>query len=168
MLSDNTLKVSAESPHDQECLDLLAQLLTELSEKYPDELRGTPLIPEELTASGAAFLVARRNGKPLGCGAIRPFEPGVAEIKRMFVVHEARGSGIGRAILRSLEAFAKKFGYRSVRLETGLKQPEAISLYQSAGYHRAPCYGPYRKNPMSVCFEKELYDSSGSEMKSEI
>ncbi len=160
MMSDNhNLNVSAESPYDKECLDLLAQLRTELSEKYPDELRGTPLIPEELTASGAAFLVARRNGKPLGCGAIRPFEPGVAEIKRMFVVHQARGSGIGRVILQSLEAFAKKFGYRSVRLETGLKQPEAISLYQSAGYHRAPCYGPYRKNPMSICFEKEL-DSS--------
>lgn len=152
----DNLIVSAESPHDKKCLDLLAQLRTELSEKYPDELRGTPLIPEGLVASGAAFLVARSNGKPVGCGAIRPFEPGVAEIKRMFVVHEARGSGIGRALLQSLETFAKKFGYRSVRLETGLKQPEAINLYQSAGYHRAPCYGPYRKNPMSVCFEKEL------------
>lgn len=153
---NNNLIVSAESPHDKECLDLLAQLRTELSEKYPDELRGTPLIPEELAAAGAAFLVARRDGKPVGCGAIRPFEPGVAEIKRMFVINEARGLGIGRAILENLETLAKNSGYRSVRLETGLKQPEAISLYQSAGYHRAPCYGPYRKNPMSVCFEKEL------------
>jgi GNAT superfamily N-acetyltransferase len=150
------LIVSAESPHDKECLDLLAQLRTELSEEYPEELRGTPLVPEELAASGAAFLVARRNGQPVGCGAIRPFEPGVAEIKRMFVVHEARGRGIGRSILENLETFAKNFGYRSVRLETGLKQPEAISLYQSAGYHRAPCYGPYRNNPISVCFEKAL------------
>lgn len=153
---NNNLVVSAESPHDKECLDLLAQLRTELSEKYPDELRGTPLIPEELAAAGSAFLVARRDGKPVGCGAIRPFEPGVAEIKRMFVINEARGLGIGRAILENLETLAKNFGYRSVRLETGLKQPEAISLYQSAGYHRAPCYGPHRKNPMSVCFEKEL------------
>jgi putative acetyltransferase len=152
----DTLIVLAESPDNQECLDLLAQLRTELSEKYPDELRGTPLIPEELAAAGAAFLVARRDGQPVGCGAIRPFEPGVAEIKRMFVVHEARGRGVGRAILKNLETFAMNFGYRSVRLETGLKQPEAISLYQSAGYRRAPCYGPYRENPMSVCFEKEL------------
>lgn len=157
MVPDNdNLMVSGESPHDKECLDLLAQLQTELSEKYPDELRGTPLIPEELTAAGAAFLVARRDGQPVGCGAIRPFEPGVAEVKRMFVVHEARGRGIGRVILEHLETFARNFGYRAVRLETGLKQPEAIGLYKSAGYHRAPCYGPYRENPMSVCFEKEL------------
>ncbi|MDQ3172774.1 MAG: GNAT family N-acetyltransferase [Acidobacteriota bacterium] len=157
MVPDNdSLIVSAESPHTKECLDLLAQLLTELSEKYPDELRGTPLIPEELAAAGAAFLVARRDGRPVGCGAIRPFKPGVAEVKRMFVVQEARGRGVGRAILENLETFATNFGYRSVRLETGLKQPEAISLYQSAGYHRAPCYGPYRENPLSVCFEKVL------------
>jgi putative acetyltransferase len=157
MVPDNdNLIVSAESPHSKECLDLLALLRTELTQKYPDELRGTPLIPEELTAAGAAFLLARRAGHPVGCGAIRPFEPGVAEVKRMFVVHQARGLGIGRVILESLETFAKNFGYRSVRLETGLKQPEAISLYQSAGYHRANCYGPYRENPMSVCFEKEL------------
>jgi len=115
-----------------------------------------PPIPEELGAAGAAFLVARRHGQPVGCGAIRPFEPGVAEGKRMFVVQEARGRGVGRAILENLETFATNFGYRSVRLETGLIQPEAISLYQSAGYHRAPCYGPYHENPMSVCFEKEL------------
>lgn len=156
MVGDNSLIVSAESPHEPECLDLLAQLRTELSEMYPDELRGTPLIPEDLAIAGAAFLVARRNGQPVGCGAIRPFEPGVAEIKRMFVVNEARGLGIGRAILENLETLARSFGYRSVRLETGLKQPQAISLYQSAGYHRSPCYGPHRKNPMSVCFEKEL------------
>ncbi len=157
MVSDNdNLIVSAESPHSKECLDLLTLLRTELSEKYPDELRGMPLIPEELGIAGAAFLVARLDGQPLGCGAIRPLTPGVAEVKRMFVVHEARGQGVGRAILENLEIFAKNFGYRSVRLETGLKQPEAISLYQSAGYHRASCYGQYRENPLSVCFEKQL------------
>ena len=163
---DDNLVVSAESPHDKECLDLLAQLRAELSEKYPDELRGTPLIPEELGAAGAAFMVARRHGQAVGCGAIRPFGPGVAEIKRMFVVDEARGEGIGRAILENLETFARNFGYRSVRLETGLKQPEAVSLYESAGYHRAPCYGPYRENPMSVCFEKKL--GSSQDLRSEI
>lgn len=162
MASDNTsLIVLAEGPDNAECLDLLAQLRTELSEKYPEELRGMPLIPEELTASGAAFLVARIAGRPVGCGAIRPLRPGVAEVKRMFVVQEARGRGVGRTILENLETFAKNFGYRSIRLETGLKQPEAISLYESAGYHRAPCYGPYRENPMSICFEKKL-DALGS------
>jgi putative acetyltransferase len=153
---DNSLIVSTESPDTEESLDLLAQLRTELSEKYPGEFRAVPLVPEDLTIAGAAFLVARRGGRPVGCGAIRSLAPGVAEIKRMFVVYESRGQGVGRAILEKLESLAHSFGYRSVRLETGLKQPEAISLYESAGYHRAPCYGPYRENPMSVCFEKEL------------
>lgn len=76
MVSDNdSLIVSKESPQNQECLDLLGQLRTELSEKYPDELRGVPLVPEELTAEGAAFLVAKCADQPVGCGAIRPFEP---------------------------------------------------------------------------------------------
>ncbi len=153
----NKLIVTEESPHEKECLDLLMQLHAELSEKYPNELRDAPLVPEGLDIAGAAFLMARRGGQAVACGAIRPFEPGVAEVKRMFVVPEARGGGVGRAILDILEAFARNFGYRSVRLETGLKQPAAISLYESAGYHRAPCYGPYRENPMSVCFEKNLY-----------
>lgn len=155
-MTTTKLIISAESPRNKECLQLLAQLRTELSEKYPDELRGVPLIPEELAAEGAAFLVARCDDQPVGCGAIRAFEPGVAEVKRMFVVPEARGYGTGRAILENLETFARNFGYKSIRLETGLKQPEAIVLYQSAGYHRAPCYGPFRENPMSVCFEKDL------------
>jgi len=152
----NSVSISADSPHNKECLALLTQLNSELSAKYPDELRGTSLIPEDLVTAGATFLVARREGHPVGCGAIRPFNPGVAEVKRMFVVQEERGRGVGRAILENLETFAKNFGYSSIRLETGLKQPEAISLYQSAGYHRAPCYEPYRENPMSVCFEKKL------------
>ena len=154
MVSDkDNLVISADSPHNSECLELLAQLRAELSDKYPDELRGTPLIPEDLTVGGATFLVA---GELVGCGAIRPLAPGVAEVKRMFVVQEARGYGVGRAILENLETFAREFGYKSIRLEAGLKQPEAINLYESARYHRAPCYGPFRENPMSVCFEKEL------------
>ena len=67
---------------------MLAQLRAELSDKYPDELRGTPLIPEDLTVVGATFLVARRDGELVGCGAIRPLAPGVAEVKRMFVVRK--------------------------------------------------------------------------------
>ena len=94
MASDNKrIIISEDTPHNQECLDLLTQLRTELSEKYPDELRDTPLIPEDLAAAGAAFLVARRDSRPVGCGAIRQLNPGVAEVKRMFVVQEERGRG---------------------------------------------------------------------------
>src|SRR5688572_27035184 len=103
MVPDNrNLIVSAESPHHKECLSLLSHLRTELTEKYPDELSDVPFTPDELTVAGAAFLVARRDGEAVGCGAIRPLGARVAEVKRMFVVEEARGCGVGRAILENL------------------------------------------------------------------
>ncbi|MGI9165141.1 MAG: GNAT family N-acetyltransferase [Pyrinomonadaceae bacterium] len=105
---------------------------------------------------GAVFLLARIAERAVGCGAFRPLWAGEAEVKRMFVLPEARGLGVGREILQQLESAAGEMGYTSLRLETGLRQPEAIGLYESAGYRRVPCYGPYADNPMSVCFEKLL------------
>ena len=74
----------------------------------------------------------------------------------MYVAPEARGHGIGRALLAALEGEARSLGYGSVRLETGRRQPEAISLYRSAGFEPIACYGPYVDDPRSVCFEKQL------------
>jgi len=152
----NALVVEAASPFEPEASTLLAQLRADLVEKYPDELEATPFRPEQLAVSGAVFLLARIAERAVGCGAFRPLEPGVAEVKRMFVLPEARGVGVGRKILQQLESAAAEMGYKSLRLETGLRQPEAIRLYDSAGYRRVPCYGPYVDNPMSVCFEKVL------------
>ncbi len=77
-------------------------------------------------------------------------------LKRMFVEPGARRQGVARKILEELEAIASQFGYRALRFETGLRQPEAISLYESAGYRRVHCYSRYVDNPLSVCFEKRL------------
>ena len=154
--SQDEITIMAERPDAQDSLTLLTALRGELAEKYPDELRGISVSPDELMIEGAVFVVARRNGKAVGCGAIRPLETGVAEVKRMFVVEDARGHGIGHAVLSQLETLAREMGYAKLRLETGLKQPEAIALYQKAGYGPYPCYGPYATNPLSVCFEKTL------------
>jgi putative acetyltransferase len=154
--SPGEITIMAERPDAQDSLTLLAALRGELAEKYPDELRGVALSPDELMIPGAVFVVARLSGKAVGCGAIRPLETGVAEVKRMFVVAGARGHGIGHAVLAQLETLARKMGYAKLRLETGLKQPEAIALYRKAGYGPYPCYGPYATNPLSVCFEKRL------------
>ncbi len=58
--------------------------------------------------------------------------------------------------LAALEQMALKFGYLTLRLETGARQPEAIALYESHGFHRIPPYGPYVDDPLNICFEKEL------------
>jgi putative acetyltransferase len=68
-----------------------------------------------------------------------------------------RGRGLSRQILAKLEDVALENGYNTVRLETGKRQPEAIGLYESAGYHRIPCYGQFAHQPLSVCFEKKIF-----------
>ena len=94
--------------------------------------------------------------RAVGCGAIKQFETGIMEVKRMFVPLEERGKGIAGEILRELEIWAKELGNDKCILETGIKQPEAISLYKKSGYRFIDNYGQYAGVENSVCFEKLL------------
>ena len=122
-------------------LTLVAALLDELRAIYGDEDEDTPS-PDDLAPPKGLFFVAR-DGEPLGCGGIKRFSDGIGEVKRMYVVPGARRSGVARAVLAEVEAEARRQGYRELRLETGLRQPEAIALYQSAGFELIPCWGIY-------------------------
>jgi putative acetyltransferase len=102
------------------------------------------------------FLVVRDEGRAIACGGICRFDDARAELKRMYVVPEARGRGLGRDVLEALETEARRLGYRAVVLETGDRQPEAMGLYESSGYERIPCYPPYSGRALSLCFEKVL------------
>jgi ribosomal protein S18 acetylase RimI-like enzyme len=101
-------------------------------------------------------VIATDGGRPVACGAYRPLDEHIAEIKRMYVEPTYRGRGLGRRVLADLEARARRDGYAVVRLETGSAQPEAIHLYESVGYRRIENYGVYQGSPRSVCFEKTL------------
>ena len=92
----------------------------------------------------------------LGCGAIKEFETGTMEVKRMFVPLEQRGKGIAGKILQELEIWAMELGNKKCILETGIKQPEAISLYKKCGYRFIDNYGQYAGVENSICFEKLL------------
>jgi GNAT superfamily N-acetyltransferase len=114
---------------------------------------------DDVSPPAGTFLVAELDGRPVGCAALRPAPtgaPGVAEVKRMYVVPEARGRGISRALLGALEDAAAGLGYRRIILETGTRQPEAMALYESAGYSPVENYGGYRDFPMARCFAKDL------------
>jgi len=101
-------------------------------------------------------VVAYEDGEAGGCGAIKKYAEGVMEIKRMFVRTERRGRGIAKSILADLEAWANELGFSECILETGLKQPEAIALYQKSGYETIPNYGQYEGIDNSVCMKKSL------------
>jgi GNAT superfamily N-acetyltransferase len=103
------------------------------------------------------FLVLRDgDGRTVGCGGVCRFDASRAELKRMYVVPEARGRGLGRRLLVELEERARALGYACILLETGDRQPESVGLYTSAGYERIPCYAPYSERSLSLCFEKRL------------
>ena len=104
------------------------------------------------------FLVAVSDvdGSAAGCGALRRLAADAAEIKRMYVVPPARGTGVATAILRALEEAALTRGWTTLRLETGTEQPDAQRFYEREGYHRIPLYGPYAGSTLSVCFERVL------------
>lgn len=101
-------------------------------------------------------VVAYAASQAVGCGAIKEIAPGVVEIKRMYTAPEYRGQGVASAVLAELEAWARERSYHQARLETGLRQPEAIRLYEKNGYRRIPNYGQYAGVENSVCFEKDL------------
>ena len=101
-------------------------------------------------------VVVYENTIPLGCGAIKEFEPGAMELKRMYVSPESRSMGIASKVLGELEKWAKEMNYTKCVLETGKKQPEAIRLYEKNGYKVIPNYGQYAGMENSLCFEKVL------------
>lgn len=96
------------------------------------------------------------DGQPAGCGAIKEYEPGIMEVKRMFVPPAARSKGLATAVLKELEAWAAELGYEKCILETGDIMPDAIALYKKNGYSSIPNYGQYVGVASSVCFEKLL------------
>lgn len=96
------------------------------------------------------------DGKPAGCGAFKEYDPKTVEIKRMFVLPEHRGKGIALTILKELEFWAIELNYSACILETGKKQPEAIRLYQKAGYSIISNYGQYENAENSVCMKKAI------------
>lgn len=130
---------------------LSAALDADLEERYPGLGEDGPAPVSDLIAA-----VAYVDGAPVGCGALRELEPGAAELKRMYVAPEARGLGVARATLAALEEKAAELGYGAVRLGTGVRQPEAISLYESSGYRRVALFGDYEGAELCVCFEKAL------------
>ena len=156
-----SIAIIAERPDGSDARALIAELDAYLIPLYPIESHhGYPV--EKLLAEGVDFFVVRVDGTAAGCGAIKFFGDEYAELKRMFVRPDFRGSGLGRRMMEHLENHAVRRGVSILRLETGIRQAEAIGLYESLGYRRIGPFGEYRPDPLSYFFEKTLDPSSAA------
>jgi GNAT superfamily N-acetyltransferase len=126
----------------------------------PDQ---TEMDPAEFEPPAGAFYVGYRDGVPATMGGWR-FRPDVdrlgsrraVEVKRMYVAPSARRGGLARLMLAHLEATARTAGADVIVLETGTAQPEAMALYESAGYQRIESFGYYRRYPDNRCYGRVL------------
>jgi GNAT superfamily N-acetyltransferase len=126
---------------DPASLAIVAAMVAEVAEMYGGPMpTASSASPRELSPPGGAFVVLERGGRALAGGGLKRLSAEVCEIKRMYVVPEGRGLGLGTRLLAELEALARELGYAVARLDTGAKQPGAQRIYERAGYAAIPDY----------------------------
>ncbi|TCM40621.1 GNAT family N-acetyltransferase [Novosphingobium sp. ST904] len=146
-----TVRVEPCDPHDPEAVAVMERLSEALAAITGDG--GTSSFdPADVLVPRALFVVARNGeGAVIGCGAYRPLEEEVAEIKRMYA-----DQGCGAAVLAALEAGASADGYREVRLSTRKVNTRATAFYRRHGYAPVAAYGRYVGREESVCMGRVL------------
>jgi putative acetyltransferase len=149
------VEITLERPDTPDAISLIEELEALLAPQYPIESRHG-LSVERLLAESVAFFVVRLDGAPAGCGGIKLIGGEYGELKRMYVRPSYRGLGLAKRLVDALAAHACEQRVSLLRLETGIHQTEAIGLYERVGFHRIPPFGPYRVDPLSLCFEKLL------------
>jgi len=147
--------ITRESPDTADAILLISELEAHLAPLYPPESRHGFSV-EKLLAEGVPFFVLRHDGTPAGCGGVKLFATEYGEIKRMYVRPQFRGLGFGKLILNYLADYAQANGVKLLRLETGIYQHEAITLYERLGFRRIPPFGSYKEDPLSLCYEKQI------------
>lgn len=149
------MNILQESPNQADVIAMLDKLDAYCGELYPAESNHLMDIAS-LMQDGVVFLVARdAQGRAAGCGAYVG-RGDYAEVKRMFVEPDTRGQGVGRKLLGEIARRAKADGLPVLMLETGIHQPEAIGLYERAGFVRRAPFGDYQLDPLSLFMARTL------------
>lgn len=146
-------RTNAEDP---DFIDLVKQLDADLAERDGEDHSFYAQFNTIVRIPYAIVLYEKDT--PIGCGAIKEYDPNTMEVKRMYTLPASRGKGIATQILTELEQWAAELSYKRCILETGKRQPEAIKVYTKNGYNVIPNYGQYEKIDNSVCFEKHLLE----------
>ena len=132
--------VDPEHPDARQCLRSYFAELERRSGAPFDPLVGSTAEPHELRPPAGEMVIAYLRDEAVGCGALKHFDGAVTDIKRMWLADAARGLGLGRLLLETLEQRAARAGARTVRLETSGLLVEAVALYRSAGYREVPAF----------------------------
>lgn len=157
LLRASSIELTPADPRSADAERCLQRYYAELAARFPSgfELHADHApAAEEFAPPAGCMLVVRLFGEPVGCGGIRTLEPGVGEIKRMWISPEVRGMGVGRRLLAVLEEVARARKLRTVRLDTHGSLAEALGLYRAAGYREIPRYNDNRY--AQHWFEKSL------------
>ena len=132
--------VDPEHPDARRCLRAYVAELNRRSDIPFDPSNGSTAEPHEVRPPAGAFVIAYLNDDAIGCGAVKHRPGGPSDIKRMWVAESARGLGLGRRLLVTLEQLAHDSGATVARLETNNALTEAIALYRSTGYEEVPAF----------------------------
>ncbi|GFZ31385.1 N-acetyltransferase [Clostridium zeae] len=148
------MKIIKKNPTDHDAIILMDELSKTL-ESITGNSGKNSFDPRDVCVPRSLFVIAYGEGEePLGCGAIRPIDDNIAEVKRMFA--KAKTKGIGTKILLHLESEALELGYSTLWLETRVINRAAVAFYKKNGYIQIPNYGKYKDNSKAICFEKKL------------
>ena len=157
LLSASATIIERVDPTGAEARWCLDRYFAELGDRFDagfDPQLTAPADAGELVPPRGAFLVARLDGEPVACGAVKTWSPGIGEIKRMWVAPRVRGGGLGARMLEALEQEAGELGFESVRLETNLALQEAQAMYRAHGYEAIE---PFSGDPYAdYGFERDL------------
>jgi GNAT superfamily N-acetyltransferase len=156
VLRDGSVARLRAVPYDDPvAVHLVEQVQQEYVQRYGG--RDAAVVePAEFEPPLGLFVVAEIDGTAAGCGGWRTLAEGRAEIKRVYVAPAFRRRGLAQVIVDTLEASAARAGHRSVVLNSGDRQPEALALYEAAGYRPVPGYGPYACAPGAVFLGKDI------------
>jgi ribosomal protein S18 acetylase RimI-like enzyme len=141
LLQSATIDLSPDDPDSPDALWCLEQYFEELAVRFDggfDPGRGGAVADREMAPPTGLFLLARRDGAPVGCAGLKLHPDGTAEVKRMWVSPNARGVGLARRMLRELESHARASRATTLRLDTNGVLKEAQALYRREGFAEIP------------------------------
>jgi len=152
-----SISIKIANPNNEKVLAITEELSENLYLRFGSDGKNS-FQDWENENSKFVFVVAEINSEIVGCGAIRPIDQNIGEVKRMYAKYP--GKKIGQTILGFLENEAVNLGYANLVLETRVKNESAVHFYQKQGYKVIPNYGKYTDRPEAICLEKSLNQNS--------